>query len=293
VKSYSEHASSPSSGRFCKPSLGDTVKRKKSGTKFSITLCGSTKTHHPLETKIAKELFQSMTVSVFRFSAAQVRWSQPELDQLQSLLTHAYKRAEYLHNGTASDIFVFPKKWGGEELSTHINIIAQELCNNIRRCLPCTPNHKTLTHPGQHRALSIPHVPGTNTRRPLAWASQGSSWLWCTVHSAAESRYLKRLISTGPSVGFSRALTAPSAAALATDSTGDHGKNTPPTTCTSPGARHTHTHSHTHTHTHTHTHVHTEHTEHTHTDTQTHTQTHTHTQNTHTEHSQKCEHAHC
>ncbi|MFN9900147.1 MAG: hypothetical protein ACK55Z_15425, partial [bacterium] len=31
--------------------------------------------HHPLETKTAKELFQSMAVSEFRFSAAQVRWS--------------------------------------------------------------------------------------------------------------------------------------------------------------------------------------------------------------------------
>jgi len=89
--------------------------------------------HHPLETKTAKELFQSMAVSVFRFSAAQVRWSQAELDQLQSLWTRAYKRAESLQNGTASDIFVFPKRWGGEELSTPINIIAQELCNNIRR----------------------------------------------------------------------------------------------------------------------------------------------------------------
>jgi hypothetical protein len=29
-------------------------------------------THHPLETKVAKELFQSMAISVFRFSAAQV-----------------------------------------------------------------------------------------------------------------------------------------------------------------------------------------------------------------------------
>jgi len=92
-------------------------------------------THNPSETKIAKELFQSMAVSVFRFSAAQMRWSQAELDQLQSLWTQAYKRAEYLPNGTASDIFVFPKKWVGEELSTTINIIAQELCNNIRRCL--------------------------------------------------------------------------------------------------------------------------------------------------------------
>jgi hypothetical protein len=53
-----------------------------------------------------------MAVSVFRFSAAQVRWSQAELDQLQSLWTQAYKRAEYLPNGTASDIFFFPKKWG-------------------------------------------------------------------------------------------------------------------------------------------------------------------------------------
>jgi hypothetical protein len=56
-------------------------------------------THHPLETKIAKALFQSMAVSVFRFSAAQVRWSQAELDQLQSLWTRAYKRVEYLANG--------------------------------------------------------------------------------------------------------------------------------------------------------------------------------------------------
>jgi hypothetical protein len=66
--------------------------------------------HHPLATKIAKELFQSMAVSVFRFSAAQVRWSQAELDQHQALWVQAYKRAEYLVNGTASDVFIFPKK---------------------------------------------------------------------------------------------------------------------------------------------------------------------------------------
>jgi hypothetical protein len=102
-------------------------------------------THHPLETKIVKELFQSMAVSVFRFSAAQVRWSRAELDQLQSLWARAYKRAEYLANGTASDVFVFPQKWGGEELSTPINIIAQELCNNIRRCLVHDDVTKSIT----------------------------------------------------------------------------------------------------------------------------------------------------
>jgi hypothetical protein len=102
-------------------------------------------THHPLETKITKELFQSMEVSVFRFSAAQVRWSQAKLDQLQSLWTRAYNRAEYLANGTASDVFVFPKKWGGKELSTPINIIAQELCNSIRRCLVHDDVTKSIT----------------------------------------------------------------------------------------------------------------------------------------------------
>jgi hypothetical protein len=86
-----------------------------------------------------------MAVSVFRFSAAQVRWSQAELDQLQSLWTRAYKRAEYLANGTASDVFIFPQKWGGEELSTPINIIAQELCNNIRRCLVHDDVTKSIT----------------------------------------------------------------------------------------------------------------------------------------------------
>ena len=60
-------------------------------------------THHPLETKVAKELFQRMKISVFRFSAAQVRWIQSELDNLQSLwVLKAYKRAEYLANGTTT-----------------------------------------------------------------------------------------------------------------------------------------------------------------------------------------------
>lgn len=102
-------------------------------------------THHPLETKTAKELFQSREVSMFRFSAAQVRWNQAELDQLQSLWARAYKRAESLANCTASDVFIFPQKWGGEELSTPINIMSQELCNNIRRCLVHDDVTKSIT----------------------------------------------------------------------------------------------------------------------------------------------------
>ena len=109
-------------------------------------------THHPLESNIAKELFRSMTVSVFRFSAAQVRWSQTELDKLQSLWVQAYKRAENLAAGTATDIFVFPPKWGIKELSNPLNIIAQELCNNIRRCLVHEDVAKSITMQELQRA---------------------------------------------------------------------------------------------------------------------------------------------
>ena len=83
-------------------------------------------THRPLESKIVKELFHSMTVSVFRFSAAQVRWNKAELDQLRSLWVQAYKRAENLPKGTASDIFIFPEKRGGEKLSKPTNIICTD-----------------------------------------------------------------------------------------------------------------------------------------------------------------------
>jgi hypothetical protein len=102
-------------------------------------------THHPLEAKTARELFRSMAVSVFRFSAAQVQWRQSEFDDLQSLWVQAYKRAENLGNGTASDIFVFPKNWGGKEFSTPTNIIAQELSNNVRRCLVHDDVAKSIT----------------------------------------------------------------------------------------------------------------------------------------------------
>jgi hypothetical protein len=102
-------------------------------------------THHLLETKTSKELFQSMAVSVFRFSAAQVRWSQAEFAQLQSLWARAYKRAESLANGTSSDVFIFPQKWGVEELSTPIYIMSQELCNNIRLCLVHDDVTKSIT----------------------------------------------------------------------------------------------------------------------------------------------------
>jgi hypothetical protein len=143
-------------------------------------------THHPLETKTAKELFQSMSVSVFRFSAAQVRWSQAELDQIQSLWLQAYKRAESLANCTANDVFIFPKKWGGEELSTPINIITQELCNNITRCLVHDDVAKSITIQELQQAKEEWMC---NTINELC--DEMEPWQWNTVQHNRWARTLK------------------------------------------------------------------------------------------------------
>jgi hypothetical protein len=58
-----------------------------------------------------------------------------ELDDLQSLWVQVYKQDENLGHGTASDIFVFLKNGDSKQFSTPTNIIAQELSNNVRRCL--------------------------------------------------------------------------------------------------------------------------------------------------------------
>ena len=118
-----------------------TKERVRSKTKEALEVL----THHPLEADVARELFQCTAVSVFRFSAAQVPWTQHELNELLSLWTRAYKRAEGLPDGTATDIYVLPKEWGGKCFSTPTNIIAQELCNNIKRCLEHDDTIRSIT----------------------------------------------------------------------------------------------------------------------------------------------------
>ncbi len=102
----------------------------------------------------------------------------------------AYKRAEYLPNGTASDILVFPKKWGGEELSTPINIIAQELCNNIRRCLVHDDVAKSITVQELQRAKEefMCHT----THEPLhELYDEMELWQWDEVQHNRWARVLK------------------------------------------------------------------------------------------------------
>jgi len=121
-----------------------------------------------------------------------VRWSQAELDQLQSLWVQAYKRTEYLANGTATDVFIFPKKWGGEELSTPINIIAQELCNNIWRCLVHDHVAKSIAIQELQRAKDEWMC---NTLNELY--NEMELWQWNEVHHNRWARSLKASSQVG------------------------------------------------------------------------------------------------
>ena len=67
-------------------------------------------------------------------------------------LRHTKEPSTLQQAGTASDIFVFAEDWVGKEHSTPANIIAQELCNNIRRCLVHDDVAKSITMQELHRA---------------------------------------------------------------------------------------------------------------------------------------------
>jgi hypothetical protein len=72
-----------------------------------------------------------------------------ELDQLQSLWTRAYKRAEYLANGIRC--LHLPAKMGRGRIIHPLNII--ELGSNIRRCLVHDDATKSITVQELQRAI--------------------------------------------------------------------------------------------------------------------------------------------
>ena len=88
--------------------------------------------HHPLTPEQAVELFGSVGVGAFRYTAALVPWTEGELRRLESIWVQAYKRAWLLPLSTASDIFTLPE---GLEYPRPLGIMAQELCRHLQRCI--------------------------------------------------------------------------------------------------------------------------------------------------------------
>jgi hypothetical protein len=64
--------------------------------------------HHPLTPEQAIDLFTSIGVGAFRYSAALVPWTEKELERLESVWVQAYKWAWGLPRTTASDVFTLP-----------------------------------------------------------------------------------------------------------------------------------------------------------------------------------------
>jgi hypothetical protein len=64
--------------------------------------------HHPLTPEQAIDLFTSIGVGAFRYSAALVPWTKKELERLEVVWVQAYKWAWSLPRTTASDVFTLP-----------------------------------------------------------------------------------------------------------------------------------------------------------------------------------------
>jgi hypothetical protein len=64
--------------------------------------------HHPLTPEQAIDLFTSIGVGAFRYSAALVPWTEKELERLEAVWVQAYKWAWGLPRTTASDVFTLP-----------------------------------------------------------------------------------------------------------------------------------------------------------------------------------------
>ena len=89
--------------------------------------------HHPLTPEQAIELFVSVGVGAFRYSAALVPWTAAELGELEKVWVQAYKRAWLLPLSTASDVFTLPQEAGGLGYPRPLAIMAQELCRHLQR----------------------------------------------------------------------------------------------------------------------------------------------------------------
>jgi len=87
---------------------------------------------HPLTPEQAIDLFTSIGVGAFRYSAALVPWTEKELERLEAVWIQAYKWAWGLPRSTASDVFVLP---AGMEYLRPVGVMVQELCRHLQRCL--------------------------------------------------------------------------------------------------------------------------------------------------------------
>ena len=123
---------------------GDMTETKRRVLKKTKDACALLD-HHPLTATRAIDLFVSVGVGAFRYSAAIVPWTEKEMQDLERIWVQAYKKAWHLPQSTASDIFTLPVEQGGLGLPRPIGIMTQEMCRHLQRCLRHEDAAKYLT----------------------------------------------------------------------------------------------------------------------------------------------------
>jgi hypothetical protein len=94
--------------------------------------------HHPLTPEQAIDLFTSIGVGAFRYSAALVPWTEKELERLETVWVQAYKWAWGLPRTTASDVFTLPAGMEYEDVARQLTLrdlnlaCEQWACNSLR-----------------------------------------------------------------------------------------------------------------------------------------------------------------
>jgi len=131
-----------------KGDMAETKRRVVEKTKEALELMR----HHPLTEKLAVSLFTSVGVGAFRYSAALVPWTLKELNHLESIWSQAYKLAATLPVSAASDFFVLPSSHGGLGKTTPLEIMTQELCRHLQRCMKHDDVVQQLTQQELERA---------------------------------------------------------------------------------------------------------------------------------------------
>ena len=91
------------------------------------------------------DLFTSIGVGAFRFSAELVPWTERELERLEAMWVQAYKWAWGLPWTTASEVYTLPNVVAAMENPRPIGIMTQELCSYLHRCLKHEDDARKLT----------------------------------------------------------------------------------------------------------------------------------------------------
>jgi hypothetical protein len=99
--------------------------------------------HYPLTPEQAIDLFTSIGVGAFRYSAALVPWTEKELERLEAVWVQAYKWAWGLPWTTASDVFTLPSGTAGMECPRPV------LCCHLQRF---------IKHEDVARQLTLRHL---------------------------------------------------------------------------------------------------------------------------------------